>query len=99
MPDLADTLQQEFEGHLENTHTICAQRLDQSACTPTNRPSCSYSTTGIASDDTETTNALAYLLENSCHHLHLIVASRTRTDFRSARYEFRVSSQKSTRRF
>jgi ATP/maltotriose-dependent transcriptional regulator MalT len=30
-------------------------------------------------DDTETTNALAYLLENGCHHLHLIVASRART--------------------
>ena len=30
-------------------------------------------------DNTETTNALAYLLENGCHHLHLIVASRTRT--------------------
>ena len=28
--------------------------------------------------NTETTNALAYLLENSCHHLHLIVTSRTR---------------------
>src|ERR1700682_1816705 len=29
-------------------------------------------------NNVETTNALAYLLENSCHHLHLIVASRTR---------------------
>ena len=29
MPDLADTLQQEFEGHLENTRAICPERLDQ----------------------------------------------------------------------
>ena len=30
-------------------------------------------------DNTETTHALAYLLENCCHHLHLIVTSRTHT--------------------
>jgi WS/DGAT/MGAT family acyltransferase len=30
-------------------------------------------------DNPETTDALAYLLENCCHHLHVIVASRART--------------------
>jgi serine/threonine-protein kinase/serine/threonine-protein kinase PknK len=30
-------------------------------------------------NNAETTNALAYLLENSCHHLHLIVTSRARS--------------------
>src|ERR1700757_957141 len=78
MPDLADTLQQELEGHLENTQQYIFNALI----------SCLHSdkqTLALVIDDwhrvdnTETTNALAYLLENSCHHLHLIVVSSTRT--------------------
>ncbi|MGV7406318.1 hypothetical protein PJH54_30065, partial [Mycobacterium kansasii] len=30
-------------------------------------------------DNSETMNALAYLIENGCHHLHLVVTSRTRS--------------------
>jgi serine/threonine-protein kinase/serine/threonine-protein kinase PknK len=30
-------------------------------------------------ENSETMNALAYLIENGCHHLHLIVTSRTRS--------------------
>jgi ATP/maltotriose-dependent transcriptional regulator MalT len=78
MPDLADTLQQEFEGHLENTHQYVLNALIN--CLHSDKQ-----TLALVIDDwhrvdnTETTNALAYLLQNSCHHLHLIVVSRTRT--------------------
>ena len=78
MPDLADTLQQEFEGHLENTQQYVLNALIN--CLHSDKQ-----TLALVIDDwhrvdnTETTNALAYLLENCCHHLHLIVASRTRT--------------------
>ena len=78
MPDLADALQQEFEGHLENTPQYVLNAL-------IDRLHSDKQTLVLVLDDwhrvdnTETTNALAYLLENSCHHLHLIVASRTRT--------------------
>ncbi len=78
MPDLADTLQQEFEGHLENTHQYVLNALIN--CLHSDKQ-----TLALVLDDwhrvdnAETTNALAYLLENGCHHLHLIVASRTRT--------------------
>ncbi len=78
MPDLADALQQEFEGHLENTHQYVLNAL-------INRLHSDKQTLVLVLDDwhrvddTETTNALAYLLENCCHHLHLIIASRTRT--------------------
>jgi serine/threonine-protein kinase/serine/threonine-protein kinase PknK len=77
MPDLADTLQQEFEGHLENAQQYVVNAL-------INRLHCDKQTLALVMedwhrvDDTETTNTLAYLLENSCHHLHLIVTSRTR---------------------
>jgi serine/threonine-protein kinase/serine/threonine-protein kinase PknK len=77
MPDLADTLQQEFEGHLENAQQYIVNAL-------INRLHSDKQTLALVMedwhrvDDTETTNTLAYLLENSCHHLHLIVTSRTR---------------------
>jgi len=78
MPDLADTLQQEFEGHLENAQQYVVNAL-------INRLHSDKQTLALVMEDwhrvdnTETTNTLAYLLENSCHHLHLIVTSRTRT--------------------
>ncbi|MDT5283364.1 MAG: serine/threonine-protein kinase PknK [Mycobacterium sp.] len=78
MPDLADTLQQEFEGRLENTQQYVLNALIDSLHSD-------KQTLVLVLDDwhrvdnTETTNALGYLLENCCHHLHLIVASRTRT--------------------
>jgi ATP/maltotriose-dependent transcriptional regulator MalT len=78
MPDLADTLQQEFEGRLENTQRYVLNALIN--CLHSDKQ-----TLALVIDDwhrvdnPETTDALAYLLENCCHHLHLIVASRTRT--------------------
>ncbi|MDT5136618.1 MAG: serine/threonine-protein kinase PknK, partial [Mycobacterium sp.] len=78
LPDLAETLQQEFEGHLENAQQYVLNALID--CLHSDKQ-----TLGLVMEDwhrvhnTETTNALAYLLENSCHHLHLIVTSRTRT--------------------
>jgi len=78
MPDLADTLQQEFEGHLENTEQYVLNALINSLHSD-------KQTLALVMEDwhrvdnTATTNALAYLLENSCHHLHLIVTSRTRS--------------------
>jgi ATP/maltotriose-dependent transcriptional regulator MalT len=78
MPDLADTLQQELEGHLENTEQYVLNALIDWLHSE-------KQTLALVLDDwhrvdnAETTNALAYLLENGCHHLHLIVGSRTRT--------------------
>src|SRR5262245_14766721 len=78
MPDLADALQQELEGHLENTQQYVLNAL-------IDRLHSDKQTLVLVLDDwhrvddAETTNALAYLLENSCHHLHLIIASRART--------------------
>jgi len=78
MPDLADTLQQEFEGHLENAHKYVLNALIDFLHSD-------KQTLALVIEDwhrvdnTETTSALAYLLENCCHHLHLIVTSRTRT--------------------
>jgi serine/threonine-protein kinase PknK len=78
MPDLADTLQQEFEGHLENTEQYVLNAL-------INWLHSEKQTLALVLEDwhrvdnIETRNALAYLLENGCHHLHLIVTSRTRT--------------------
>ncbi|MDX6567273.1 MAG: serine/threonine-protein kinase PknK [Gaiellales bacterium] len=79
MPDLADALQQEFEGHVDNAQQYVLNAL-------IDRLHCDKETLVLVLDDwhrvddTETAKALAYLVENSCHHLHLIVASRTRTD-------------------
>ena len=77
LPDRAETLQQEFEGHLENAqHYVLSALID---CLHSDKQ-----TLALVMEDwhrvnnTETRNALAYLLENSCHHLHLIVTSRTR---------------------
>jgi serine/threonine-protein kinase/serine/threonine-protein kinase PknK len=76
MPDLADELQQELEGRLENTHQYVFNAL-------ISRLHSDNQTLVLVLDDwhrvdnAETTNALAYLLENCCHHLHVIVASRT----------------------
>jgi serine/threonine-protein kinase/serine/threonine-protein kinase PknK len=77
MPDLAETLQQEFEGHLENAQQYVVNAL-------INRLHSDKQNLALVMEDwhrvnnTETTNTVAYLLENSCHHLHLIVTSRTR---------------------
>jgi ATP/maltotriose-dependent transcriptional regulator MalT len=78
LPDLADSLQQEFEGRFENTHQYVFNTLIN--CLHADKQ-----TLALVLDDwhrvdnAETTNALAYLLENCCHHLHVIVGSRSRT--------------------
>ncbi len=78
LPDLAETLQQEFEGHLENAqHYVLNALID---CLHSDKR-----TLALVMEDwhrvnnTESTKALAYLIENSCHHLHLIVTSRARS--------------------
>ncbi|WP_395309170.1 protein kinase [Mycobacterium sp. AMU20-3851] len=77
MPDLADILQQELDGHLDNAPTYVLNTL-------ITRLHEDKRTLVLILDDwhraesQETTDALCYLVENSCHHLHLIVASRTR---------------------
>jgi ATP/maltotriose-dependent transcriptional regulator MalT len=77
MPDLADTLQQEFEGRLENTECYVLNAL-------INRLHSDKQTLALVMEDwhridsAATRDALAYLLENGCHHLHLIATSRTR---------------------
>jgi ATP/maltotriose-dependent transcriptional regulator MalT len=77
MPDLADALQQEFEGRLENTESCVLNAL-------INQLHSEKQTLALVMEDwhrvdsTATKDAMAYLLENSCHHLHLIVTSRTR---------------------
>jgi serine/threonine-protein kinase/serine/threonine-protein kinase PknK len=77
MPELADSLQQEFEGHLENAQHYVVNAL-------INRLHSDKQTLALVLEDwhratnAETTNTVAYLLENGCHHLHLIVTSRTR---------------------
>jgi ATP/maltotriose-dependent transcriptional regulator MalT len=78
MPDLADALQQEFEGHLENTRQYVLNALIN--CLHSDKQALALVIDDWHRvDNAETTNALAYLLENSCHHLHLIVTSRTRS--------------------
>jgi ATP/maltotriose-dependent transcriptional regulator MalT len=78
LPDLADALQQEFDGHVDNAQPYVLNAL-------IDRLHREKETLVLVLDDwhrvdeTETAKALAYLLQNSCHHLHLIVASRTRT--------------------
>jgi len=78
LPDLADGLQQEFEGRFENTHQYVFNAL-------IDRLHSDKQTLALVLDDwhrvdnPETTDALAYLLENGCHHLHVIVTSRSRT--------------------
>ncbi|GAB4927940.1 serine/threonine-protein kinase PknK [Mycobacterium kiyosense] len=76
MPDLADTLQQEFEGRLENAQQYVLNALIDWLHSD-------KQTLALVIEDwhrvdtPETTDALAYLLENCCHHLHLIVTSRS----------------------
>ncbi len=78
MPDLADTLQHELEGHLENTQQYIVNALIN--CLHSDKQTLALVIDDwYRVDDTKTIDALTYLLENSCHHLHLIVASRTRT--------------------
>jgi serine/threonine-protein kinase/serine/threonine-protein kinase PknK len=78
MPELADTLHQEFEGHLENTSQYVLNALIN--CLHSDKQTLALVLEDWHRvDNTETTNALAYLLENCCHHLHLIVTSRTHT--------------------
>jgi ATP/maltotriose-dependent transcriptional regulator MalT len=78
VPELADTLQQEFEGRLENTQHYVLNALIDYLHTE-------KLTLALVIEDwhrvesAETIEALAYLLEKGCHHLHLIVTSRTRT--------------------
>jgi serine/threonine-protein kinase/serine/threonine-protein kinase PknK len=78
MPDLADVLQQELEGHLDNTEQYVFNAL-------INWLHSEKQTLALVLEDwhrvdnVETTTALGYLLENGCHHLHVIVTSRTRT--------------------
>ncbi|WP_425177228.1 AAA family ATPase, partial [Mycobacterium sp.] len=77
LPDLAETLQQEFEGHLENAQQYVLSALID--CLHSDKQAFALVMEDWHRvDNTESTNALAYLLENSCHHLHLIVTSRTR---------------------
>jgi serine/threonine-protein kinase/serine/threonine-protein kinase PknK len=77
LPDLAAVLQQEFEGHLENAHQYVLSAL-------IDRLHSDKQTLALVMEDwhrvssAETTTAVGYLLENGCHHLHLIVTSRTR---------------------
>jgi ATP/maltotriose-dependent transcriptional regulator MalT len=77
MPDLADTLQQEFEGRLEKTEQYVFNAL-------INQLHSEKQTLALVMEDWHrvdnpvTRDALAYLLENTCHHLHLIATSRTR---------------------
>src|ERR1700739_781773 len=78
MPDLADTLQQEFEGHLENAQQYVVNALIN--CLHSDKQTLALVMEDWHRvDNTQTTDALAYLLENGCHHLHFIVCSRTRT--------------------
>jgi ATP/maltotriose-dependent transcriptional regulator MalT len=78
LPELADTLQQEFEGHLENVQQHVLYALLHGLHSD-------RQTLALVIDDwhrvnnSETMNALAYLIENGCHHLHLVVTSRTRS--------------------
>jgi ATP/maltotriose-dependent transcriptional regulator MalT len=78
MPDLADTLQQEFEGRLENTQQYVLNALIDHLHSEKETLALVIEDWHRV-DDPGTTNALAYLLENCCHHLHLIVTSRNRT--------------------
>jgi len=78
MPDLADTLQQEFEGRLQNTQQYVFNALIDRLHS-VNQPLALVIDDWHRVDNTETIDALAYLLENSCHHLHLIVTSRARS--------------------
>ena len=84
MPDLGETLQQEFEGRLENTELYVLNAL-------IDRLHSDKQTLALVMEDwhrvdnTATTDAMAYLLESSCHHLHLIVTSRTRAGLPLAR--------------
>src|ERR1700746_2200872 len=77
MPDLADTLQQEFEGRLQNTQQYVLNALIDRLHS-VNQPLALVIDDWHRVDNIETIDALAYLLENSCHHLHLVVASRPR---------------------
>jgi ATP/maltotriose-dependent transcriptional regulator MalT len=78
IPAVADALQQEFEGHLENVHQHVLSALIDGLHS-------AKQTLALVIDDwhrvdnSQTMNALAYLIENGCHHLHLIVTSRTRS--------------------
>jgi serine/threonine-protein kinase/serine/threonine-protein kinase PknK len=78
LPDLADTLQQEFDGHLENMQQHVLYALLHGLHSD-------KQTLALVIDDwhrvdnSETMNALTYLIENGCHHLHLVVTSRTRS--------------------
>jgi ATP/maltotriose-dependent transcriptional regulator MalT len=75
MPDLADTLQQEFEGRLENAQRYVLNALIN--CLHSDKQTLALVIEDWHRVDTaETADALAYLLENCCHHLHLIVTSR-----------------------
>jgi serine/threonine-protein kinase PknK len=78
LPNLADTLQQELEGHFENAQQYVLNALINSLHSDKQALALVLEDWHRV-DSRETTDALAYLLENGCHHLHLIVTSRTRT--------------------
>jgi serine/threonine-protein kinase/serine/threonine-protein kinase PknK len=78
MPDLADALQQEFEGHLENAQQYVLNALIDFLHN-TKQTLVLVLDDWHRVDNPQTTKALAYLLENGCHHLHLIVTSRARS--------------------
>jgi serine/threonine-protein kinase/serine/threonine-protein kinase PknK len=78
MPDLADALQQALEMHFESTHKYVVNAL-------IDRLHSDKQTLALVLDEwhrvdsPETIAALAYLVENCCHHLHVVVTSRART--------------------
>lgn len=78
LPDLAETLQQEFYGHLENTPRYVFNALIN--CLHSGKQTLAIVIDDWHRvDDATTASAMAYLLENSCHHLYVIVTSRVRT--------------------
>ncbi|ORB56609.1 MULTISPECIES: AAA family ATPase [Mycobacterium] len=78
LPELADTLQQEFEGHLENVQQHVLYALLHGLHSDKQTLALVIDDWHLV-DNSETMNALAYLIENGCHHLHLVVTSRTRS--------------------
>jgi ATP/maltotriose-dependent transcriptional regulator MalT len=77
-PDLADMLQQEFDENFEKAHQHVVNAL-------INYLHSHEKFLALVIDDwhridnADSMNVLAYLVESSCHHLNLIVTSRTRT--------------------
>lgn len=77
LPELAERLQREFEGHVENTRRYVLNALI-TGLHADKRTLALVIEDWNRVDSAETADAVAYLLENGCHHLHLIVTSRNR---------------------